>query len=55
MSHKLVAMFVRHGSTQLNDQGKFRGPLDVDLDERERSRPQRLPNTLREGLLTVYS
>ena len=34
MSHKLVAMFVRHGSTQLNDQGKFRGPLDVDLDEK---------------------
>jgi len=34
MAHKLVAMFVRHGSTELNDAGKFRGPLDVDLDEK---------------------
>jgi len=30
---RAVAYFVRHGSTKLNDAGKFRGPLDVDLDE----------------------
>jgi broad specificity phosphatase PhoE len=33
MAHKLVAVFVRHGSTKLNDQGKFRGPMDAELDE----------------------
>lgn len=30
---KIVAYFVRHGSTELNDSGKFRGPLDPPLDE----------------------
>lgn len=31
---KPIAFFVRHGSTVLNDAGKFRGPLNVDLDEK---------------------
>jgi probable phosphoglycerate mutase len=30
---KIVAYFVRHGSTALNDQDRFRGPLDPPLDE----------------------
>jgi broad specificity phosphatase PhoE len=33
MAHKLVAMFIRHGSTDLNDEGKFRGKLDPNLNE----------------------
>lgn len=31
---KPVAYFVRHGSTELNDAGKFRGPIDASLDEK---------------------
>src|SRR6266478_7068420 len=31
---KPVAYFVRHGSTELNDAGKFRGPMDIPLDEK---------------------
>lgn len=34
MAHKLVALFVRHGSTKLNSDGRFRGPLNPDLDEK---------------------
>jgi broad specificity phosphatase PhoE len=30
---KIVAYFVRHGATKLNDEGKFRGKLDAPLDE----------------------
>lgn len=33
MSHKLIALFVRHGSTEGNSKGLFRGPKDYDLDE----------------------
>jgi broad specificity phosphatase PhoE len=33
MAHKLVAMFIRHGETALNSEGKFRGNLDPDLNE----------------------
>ncbi|HZS43339.1 MAG TPA: histidine phosphatase family protein [Candidatus Paceibacterota bacterium] len=31
---KTVAFIVRHGSTRLNDENKYRGQLDVPLDER---------------------
>src|SRR5579885_2523768 len=31
---KTVAFIVRHGSTRLNDENKYRGQLDVSLDER---------------------
>lgn len=34
MAHKLVALFVRHGSTLLNENGDFRGPIDIDLDDK---------------------
>lgn len=30
---KTVAYFIRHGSTQLNDENRFRGPLNPPLDE----------------------
>lgn len=30
---QVVAYFVRHGSTELNDSNKFRGPLDPPLDD----------------------
>lgn len=36
MAHKLVALFLRHGSTELNDHNQFRGPLNVDLDDKGR-------------------
>lgn len=39
---KAVAYFVRHGSTELNDAGKFRGPLDISLDEKGRKQAEEL-------------
>ena len=47
MAHKLVAMFVRHGSTQLNDQDKFRGPLDVDLDDNGKKQAKEVAGQLK--------
>lgn len=31
-SHKVAAYFIRHGTTNLNQEKKFRGPLNPDLD-----------------------
>lgn len=39
---KPVAYFVRHGSTELNDAGKFRGPIDVPLDEKGKEQAEGL-------------
>ncbi len=39
---KLIAYLVRHGSTTLNDQDKFRGPVDVDLDDNGREQAAEL-------------
>lgn len=44
---KPVAYFVRHGSTELNDQGKFRGPLNVSLDDKGRKQAEELANFLK--------
>lgn len=32
--HKLVAVVVRHGTTQNNEQGLFRGNIDIPLDDK---------------------
>lgn len=47
MAHKLVALFVRHGSTELNDAGKFRGPLDPDLDDNGRDQAKEVRKQLK--------
>jgi broad specificity phosphatase PhoE len=39
---KPVAYFVRHGSTELNDAGKFRGPVDVSLDDKGKEQAEGL-------------
>jgi broad specificity phosphatase PhoE len=44
---KAVAYFIRHGSTELNDAGKFRGPLDVSLDEKGKKQAEELANFLK--------
>ena len=44
---KPVAYFVRHGSTELNDAGKFRGPIDVSLDENGRQQAEQLADFLK--------
>jgi broad specificity phosphatase PhoE len=41
---KPVAYFVRHGSTELNDAGKFRGPVDVSLDDKGKEQAEELGN-----------
>jgi alpha-ribazole phosphatase len=41
---KAVAYFVRHGSTELNDAGKFRGPIDASLDEKGKNQAEELAN-----------
>lgn len=44
---KPVAYFVRHGSTELNDAGKFRGPMNISLDEKGRQQAEELANFLK--------
>jgi uncharacterized phosphatase len=39
---KPVAYFVRHGSTKLNDEGRFRGPTDIPLDENGKDQAKQL-------------
>jgi broad specificity phosphatase PhoE len=46
MAHKLIALFVRHGSTELNDAGKFRGPLDPSLDENGKEQAKQVKDQL---------
>jgi broad specificity phosphatase PhoE len=42
MKKRLIAYFVRHGDTDLNDKNEFRGDLDVDLNDKGREQAQRL-------------
>jgi broad specificity phosphatase PhoE len=44
---KPVAYFVRHGSTELNDAGKFRGPMNVSLDEKGLKQAEQLAEFLK--------
>ncbi|VVB52842.1 2,3-bisphosphoglycerate-dependent phosphoglycerate mutase [uncultured archaeon] len=54
--HRLVALFVRHGSTTLNDSGKFRGPLDVDLDENGKKQGEEVRDLIRtRGLSSAFT
>lgn len=39
---KLVAYFVRHGTTKLNQQNAFRGPINVELDEKGQKQADKL-------------
>ena len=55
MAHKLVAMFVRHGSTTLNGENKFRGPMDVDLDDAGKADAKQLSQHLKgHGVRDVF-
>ena len=47
MAHKLIAIFARHGSTKLNDQGKFRGPADPDLDDKGKEQAEQIGKQLK--------
>src|SRR5487761_215709 len=42
-----VAYFVRHGSTELNDAGKFRGPMNISLDGKGIKQAEELSNFLK--------
>lgn len=39
---KPVAYFVRHGTTELNEKNCFRGPLNVDLDDKGKKQADKL-------------
>lgn len=44
---RLVAIFVRHGSTVLNDENRFRGAVDVDLDDKGRKQAEEVRDLLK--------
>lgn len=46
MAHKLVALFARHGETKANAERKFRGPLNVDLDDNGKKQAEDLGKQL---------
>jgi broad specificity phosphatase PhoE len=41
-TEKIVAYFVRHGTTELNEQNRFRGPTDVPLDDKGQEDAEKL-------------